>query len=112
MVYTIQYQTKTLDEFVLSDSEAIQERESRIMSNISRDPVGGQFCCLICSFIASSRHKVFCHIEAKHFQDSAVIYSCPKCAKTLGSRNSLGIHMSRNHRGAGTKNSIFPKEIW
>jgi len=81
------------------DIDTIEAREAHIMSNIEKDPSRGVFCCLICSFGASSRHKVFCHIESKHFQDPSIVYTCPYCEKTLGSRNSLGNHMSTAHKG-------------
>jgi len=84
-------------------------RDEEIRSKIMKDPTqGSRFLCTICQFGGSSRHKVFCHIESKHFQDPNISYNCPYCPKSLTSRNALGAHMSRTHRGE-TKNSIFPK---
>ena len=74
-----------------------------------KDPEGRNFICNICQFRGSSRHKVFCHIESKHFQDPTVSYPCPLCDKTAPSRGALGKHVSRNHKGEA-RNSIFPQE--
>ena len=91
----------------------IAAREEEIVSNIERDPERKVFTCALCHFSASSRHKVFCHLEAKHYKDSSITYSCPFCHKVLTSRNSLGIHVSRNHKHerGGSLNSIFPKDL-
>ena len=82
------------------------------MANIVKDPERKAFACALCQFGASSRHKVFCHIESQHFKDSSITYSCPFCQKQLTSRNSLGIHVSRNHKHerGSSLNSIFPKD--
>ena len=92
----------------------ITAREDEIISNIVRDSERKVFTCALCQFTASSRHKVFCHLESKHFKDSSVTYSCPFCQKVLTSRNSLGIHVSRNHKyeRGNSLNSIFPKDHW
>eukprot|EP00092_Neocalanus_flemingeri_P037290 GFUD01040611.1.p1 GENE.GFUD01040611.1~~GFUD01040611.1.p1 ORF type:complete len:362 (+),score=77.70 GFUD01040611.1:173-1258(+) len=78
--------------------DPIAAREEAIMSNILRDNERKLFTCALCQFGASSRHKAFCHIEAKHFQDSPVTYSCQYCGKFVSSRNALGIHITRNHK--------------
>ena len=79
-------------------SDPIAAREEAIMSNIRRDNEKKLFTCALCEFGASSRHKAFCHIEAKHFQDSPVTYSCQFCGKFVSSKNALGIHITRNHK--------------
>ena len=79
-------------------SDPIAAREEAIMSNILRDNERKLFTCALCEFGASSRHKAFCHIEAKHFQDSPVTYSCQFCGKFVSSKNALGIHITRNHK--------------
>jgi len=92
------------------NADALAQRDADIASNILKDPSqGSSFICLICQFKASSRHKLFCHIESKHFQDPSITYSCPLCEKTTPSRSALGKHVSRNHKGEA-RNSIFPKE--
>jgi len=88
----------------------LQQRDEEIRSLIVKDSAAAsRFICLVCQFGGSSRHKVFCHIESKHFQDPSITYTCPYCLKTLASRSALGSHVSRFHRGE-TKNSIFPKD--
>ena len=78
----------------------ITEREDTIKSHIVQDVVNGQgYCCNICHFTASSRHKVFCHLESKHFRDSSVSYECSFCGKAFPTRNAYGSHMSKMHRG-------------
>ena len=89
----------------------IAQRDEEIRTKIIRDPLNRTFVCVICQFSGSSRHKVFCHIESKHYQDPNISYTCPYCYKLLSSRNALGAHMSRSHRGE-SKNSIFPKDAW
>ena len=89
--------------------DALAQRDEEIRSNIVKDPTASRFICMICQFGGSSRHKVFCHIESKHFQDPSITYTCPYCLKSLASRSALGSHVSRSHRGE-TKNSIFPKD--
>ena len=95
-----------------SIADLIAAREEEIVSNIVRDSERKVFTCALCHFSASSRHKVFCHLESKHFKDSSITYSCPFCQKVLTSRNSLGIHVSRNHKHerGNSLNSIFPKD--
>jgi len=95
-----------------SSADMIAAREEEIVSNILKDSQRKMFTCAICQFGASSRHKVFCHIESQHFKDSSITYNCPFCDKLLSSRNSLGIHVSRNHKHerGNSLNSIFPKE--
>jgi len=80
------------------NKDPIAAREEAIMANILRDNERKLFTCALCEFGASSRHKAFCHIEAKHFQDSPVTYSCQFCGKFVSSRNALGIHITRNHK--------------
>eukprot|EP00090_Calanus_glacialis_P001651 TRINITY_DN11188_c0_g1_i5.p1 TRINITY_DN11188_c0_g1~~TRINITY_DN11188_c0_g1_i5.p1 ORF type:complete len:385 (-),score=96.79 TRINITY_DN11188_c0_g1_i5:794-1864(-) len=80
------------------NKDPIAAREEAIMSNILRDNERKLFTCALCEFGASSRHKAFCHIEAKHFQDSPVTYSCQFCGKFVSSKNALGIHITRNHK--------------
>jgi len=80
------------------NKDPIAAREEAIMSNILRDNERKLFTCGLCQFGASSRHKAFCHIEAKHFQDSPVTYSCQFCGKFVSSKNALGIHITRNHK--------------
>jgi len=91
------------------NKDVLAQRDEEIRSNIVKDPTASRFICMICQFGGSSRHKVFCHIESKHFQDPSITYTCPYCQKTLASRSALGSHVSRFHRGE-TKNSIFPKD--
>ena len=79
-------------------ADPIVAREEAILSHILRDNERKLFTCSLCNFGASSRHKAFCHIEAKHFQDSPVTYSCQYCGKNVSSRNALGIHITRNHK--------------
>jgi len=94
------------------NTDALAQRDVDIAANILKDTnQSSSFICLICQFKASSRHKVFCHIESKHFQDPSVTYSCPLCDKTMPSRSALGKHVSRNHKGEA-RNSIFPKESY
>ena len=78
--------------------DVLAAREAEIMSHIVKDENSKRFTCDLCPFGASSRHKAFCHIEAKHYQDSSISYPCQYCDKSLSSRNALGIHMSRNHK--------------
>ena len=73
------------------------QREEMIRSNISKAPQTG-FKCDICHFSASSRHKVFCHLEAKHFKDSSVTYMCNYCDRSFSTRNSYGVHITTYHR--------------
>ena len=82
------------------------------MSLILKDVDRKMFTCAVCQFGASSRHKAFCHIESKHFQDSPVTYTCPFCGKTAQTKNAIGLHISRNHKHerGDSKNSLFPKE--
>ena len=82
------------------------------MSLILKDAARKMFTCALCQFGASSRHKAFCHIESKHFQDSPVTYTCPFCGKTAQTKNAIGLHISRNHKHerGNSKNSLFPKE--
>jgi len=79
------------------NKDYIIQREEMIRSNISKAPQTG-FKCDICHFSASSRHKVFCHLESKHFKDSAVTYACNYCEKTFSTRNAFGVHMTTYHR--------------
>jgi len=94
------------------NADALARRDADIAGNILKDSEqSSSFICLICQFRASSRHKVFCHIESKHFQDPSITYTCPLCDKTAPSRSALGKHVSRNHKGEA-RNSIFPKESY
>eukprot|EP00091_Calanus_sinicus_P002259 TRINITY_DN12290_c0_g1_i1.p1 TRINITY_DN12290_c0_g1~~TRINITY_DN12290_c0_g1_i1.p1 ORF type:complete len:130 (+),score=24.57 TRINITY_DN12290_c0_g1_i1:26-391(+) len=82
------------------NTDALVRRDADIAGNILKDSTeSSSLICLVCQFKASSRHKVFCHIESKHFQDPSVTYSCPLCDKTAPSRSALGKHVSRNHKG-------------
>jgi len=94
------------------NTDPIAAREEEIMSLILKDPDRKMFTCALCQFGASSRHKAFCHIESKHFQDSPVTYTCPFCGKTAQTKNAIGLHISRNHKHerGDSKNSLFPKE--
>ena len=77
-----------------------QQREEEIKSNISKDVLQpSRFFCDICQFSASSRHKVFCHLEAKHFQDPTITYPCEFCGRVFSTKNACGVHMSKKHRG-------------
>jgi len=78
--------------------DPIAAREEAIKSHIVRDPEEKLFRCDLCHFGASSRYKAFCHIEAMHFKDSSVTYTCQFCDKTASSRNALGSHMTREHK--------------
>ena len=83
----------------------ITQREEEIKMNISKsnNPLeSGRFLCNLCPFSASSQHKVFCHLEAKHFMDPTIVYKCEFCVRSFKTRNSYGVHIStkhRNHRG-------------
>ena len=79
-------------------ADPIAAREEAIKSHIVRDPEEKLFRCDLCQFGASSRYKAFCHIEAMHFKDSSVTYTCQFCDKTASSRNALGSHMTREHK--------------
>jgi len=81
-----------------SNADLLAAREEAITSHIVKDPQRKLFTCNLCQFGTTGRYKVFCHIEAKHFQDSPVTYSCEFCGKTASSRNALGIHMTREHK--------------
>jgi len=96
----------------VNNSDPIAAREEEIMSLILKDVDRKMFTCAVCQFGASSRHKAFCHIESKHFQDSPVTYTCPFCGKTAQTKNAIGLHISRNHKHerGDSKNSLFPKE--
>jgi len=85
------------------NKELIEAREAEIYANITKDPYKG-FTCMICQFTASSRHKVFCHVESKHFKNSPILYPCAYCEKVLNSRNSLGVHKDHleDARAAGS----------
>ena len=37
-------------------------------------------------------------IEAKHYKDDSITYTCKLCGKSASSRNALGSHMTREHR--------------
>ena len=93
-------------------SDPISAREDEILSLILRDADRKMFTCALCQFGASSRHKAFCHIESKHFQDSPVTYTCPFCGKTAPTKNAIGLHISRNHKHerGDSKNSLFNKD--
>eukprot|EP00092_Neocalanus_flemingeri_P031993 GFUD01034768.1.p1 GENE.GFUD01034768.1~~GFUD01034768.1.p1 ORF type:complete len:357 (-),score=74.77 GFUD01034768.1:161-1231(-) len=95
-----------------ANTDPIAAREEEIMSLILKDVERKLFTCALCKFGASSRHKAFCHIESKHFQDSPVTYTCPFCGKTAQTKNAIGLHISRNHKHerGDSKNSLFPKE--
>lgn len=95
------------------DKDLVAAREEEIMSLILKDSERKLFTCALCQFGASSRHKAFCHIESKHFQDSPVTYTCPFCGKTAQTKNAIGLHISRNHkheRGDSKNSLLFPKE--
>jgi len=79
-------------------ADPLAAREAAITSHIVRDSERKLFTCDLCQFGTTGRYKVFCHIEAKHFQDSPVTYSCQYCTKTASSRNALGIHLTREHK--------------
>ncbi|XP_023340311.1 zinc finger and BTB domain-containing protein 14 isoform X8 [Eurytemora carolleeae] len=79
------------------NKDLIEEREKDITENIFKDPMKG-FSCRLCNFNGSSRHKVFCHIESRHFKDNPLIYTCVYCSRQVNSRNALGVHMSKEHR--------------
>ena len=68
--------------------DPIAAREEEITSHIVKDSERKLFTCDLCQFGASSRYKAFCHIEAMHFKDSTVTYSCQFCGKTASSRNA------------------------
>ena len=78
--------------------DSITDREENITSHIIKDNIRKSFVCNICNFGASSRHKVFCHIESIHYRDSTITYYCEFCNKTCSSRNALGSHMTREHK--------------
>jgi len=95
------------------NTDPIAAREDEIMSLILKDAERKLFTCALCKFGASSRHKAFCHIESKHFQDSPVTYTCPFCGKTAQTKNAIGLHISRNHkheRGDSKNSLLFPRE--
>jgi len=73
-------------------------REDLINSHIVKDPERKLFTCTLCQFGAPSTHRVFCHLEAKHFQDLPVTYTCPYCGKEASSKNAMCLHISRNHK--------------
>jgi len=119
--FDYQYDTAAYDSFAgvntntagtEENTDPIAAREEEIMSCILKDAERKMFTCAICQFGASSRHKAFCHIESKHFQDSPVTYTCPFCGKTAQTKNAIGLHISRNHKHerGNSKNSLFPKE--
>ena len=79
-------------------TEPTTAREEEIMSHILRDQDRKLFTCALCPFVAPGRHRVFCHLEAKHFNDCPVTYTCPYCGKTAASKNGMCLHISRNHK--------------
>jgi hypothetical protein len=79
-------------------ADPIVAREEAITAHIVKDNERKLFTCGLCQFGASSRYKAFCHIEAMHFKDTSVTYSCQFCDKTASSRNALGSHMTREHK--------------
>jgi len=90
------------------NKDPIAAREEEIMSLILKDSERKLFTCALCQFGASSRHKAFCHIESKHFQNSPVTYTCPFCGRTAQTKNAIGLHISRNHKHerGDSKNSL------
>jgi hypothetical protein len=89
----------------LADSSAA--REDLINSYIIKDPERKLFTCTLCQFGAPSTHRVFCHLEAKHFHDSPVTYTCPYCGKAASSKNAMCLHISRNHKEEKANSSAF-----
>eukprot|EP00092_Neocalanus_flemingeri_P002020 GFUD01002157.1.p1 GENE.GFUD01002157.1~~GFUD01002157.1.p1 ORF type:complete len:362 (+),score=85.08 GFUD01002157.1:52-1137(+) len=83
-------------------------REDLINSHIIKDPERKLFTCTLCQFGAPSTHRVFCHLEAKHFQDSPVTYTCPYCGKAASSKNAMCLHISRNHKEEKANSSTVP----
>ena len=58
----------------------------------------GQYVCAICSFTATNRSHVLCHVESRHYQDATVQYACPYCRKVMYTRNAHASHISRYHK--------------
>jgi len=82
-------------------------REEEITSLIMRCEDRKVFTCALCPFVAPGRHRVFCHIEAQHFADQPVTYTCQYCGKTASSKNGLCLHISRNHKQEREQTKIY-----
>jgi len=90
-----------------SGKDATAAREDLINSHIIKDLERKLFTCTLCQFGAPSTHRVFCHLEAKHFQNSPVTYTCPYCGKAASSKNAMCLHISRNHKEEKANSSFF-----
>jgi hypothetical protein len=78
--------------------ETAMDRARIIESRMRKQAVGCGYVCLLCGFSSTGRKNVFCHVESKHFQSSAVPYECSFCPKVMYSKNSHDTHVSRYHK--------------
>ena len=58
---------------------------------------GFMWRCVDCSYSSRNKAHVANHVEAKHIQSQG--FNCEYCGKFCPNRNSLHVHISRNHRG-------------
>ena len=52
--------------------------------------------CVLCGKFSKDRSNMRKHVENIHFPNS-YIYHCKYCAETFGTRNSLNLHISKQH---------------
>ena len=71
---------------------SISQDYSRIQSDGE-----GLFTCLDCGHSGTNLYNTRRHWEAKH--GIPLVFECPHCNKQCPSKNALGSHLSRYHRG-------------
>ena len=75
--------------------------ELLISSKVGRDPDSGQWYCLDCDYVASTKQRIEFHIEAKHVQSPG--HTCEFCQRVLPTKNALNLHRSRKHKPVYTE---------
>ena len=71
------------------------DREREVLSYMVRG-AGGEYRCAVCGHMGNHT-TVMNHVEAKHLPKG--VYQCPHCDNICGTKNSLNVHIHRNHTG-------------